>query len=603
MNPNHHLVLQTLSLLQQCKTLDHLKRAHAHALKSGAAADPIVAGELLLRSLPAFRRMRRRSLPPDSFTFAFLSKAAANARSLSVGSQVHSLALRHGLDRHLFVATTIVSMYAECGRLGRALKVFEEMPHRNVVAWNAAVTACFRAGDVRLARKLFGEMPWRNSTSWNVMLAGHMKAGEVDFARRLFSSAPHKDAVSWSTMIAGFAAHGAFDDAIGFFKELLREGCRPNEVSLTGILSACAQAGAFETGKTLHGHAEKTGFNSIIAVSNVLLDMYARCGSVDLARQVFDWEMGKKSVISWTSMIAALAMHGHGKKAIELFDEMEQNGTTPDGVTFISVLYACSHAGLVQQGHEIFHSMADNYGLEHSIEHYGCMVDLYGRAGLLDKAYEFVMRMPMKPNAVIWRTLLGACSIHGNVCLAEHATKQLSALDPNESSDYVLLSNIYAVAGKWKDVATVRRSMSAQRINKDPGWSSIEVDKVLYTFVANEELDGEKREAEKKLAEVMARIRMEGYVPEVAGVLHDIEEEEKKEAVWRHSEKLAVAFGMARTKGAEGVIKIVKNLRVCRDCHTVMKMISKVYKREIVVRDRSRFHTFREGSCSCRDYW
>ncbi|THU70392.1 hypothetical protein C4D60_Mb08t24500 [Musa balbisiana] len=236
------------------------------------------------------------------------------------------------------------------------------------------------------------------------------------------------------------------------------------------------------------------------------------------------------------------------------------------------------------------------------IEHYGCMVDLYGRAGLLDAAYDFVMRMPVEPNAIIWRTLLGACSIHGNIGLAELVKKKLSELEPRDSGDYVLLSNIYAVAGKWKDVANIRRSMNDESVRKRPGWSSIEVDKVLYMFVANNECCSVKEEAYGKLMEILSRLRKEGYIPEVTSVLHDIEEEEKEDAIAQHSEKLAVAFGMARMSMGS-VIMIVKNLRICRDCHLVMKLISKVYKREIVVRDRSRFHSFREGFCSCRDYW
>jgi len=434
------------------------------------------------------------------------------------------------------------------------------------------------------------------------MLAGYTKAGELESARRLFFEMPQRDAVSWSTVIVGFTSNGHFDDACSFFRDLLTEGLKPNEATLTGILSACAQSGAFENGKILHGYIAKAGLTSIVAVTNALLDMYSRCGSIEMAHQVFIQEMSKRNVVSWTSMIAAFAMYGYGEKAIKLFREMEEFGTKPDGITFISVLYACSHAGLIDQGNDFFHRMEDDYRISPSIEHYGCMVDLYGRAGLLEEAYEFTIRMPIKPNDIIWRTLLGACSIHGNVKLAELVKQRLSELDPNDSSDYVLLSNIYAVAGKWKNVAEVRQSMSMQSIKKDPGWSSIEVDKVIYKFVASDESSRVGVEANKMLVEIMAKLRDEGYVAEVGSVLHDIEEEEKEGAIVRHSEKLAVAFGIARTSVGR-TIRIVKNLRFCRDCHTVMKMISKVYGREIVVRDRSRFHSFRDGFCSCRDYW
>ncbi|XP_020255511.1 pentatricopeptide repeat-containing protein At1g74630 isoform X2 [Asparagus officinalis] len=613
-----HQPLQCLSLLRGCKTLSHLKQVQPFVLKSGLDADPLVAGKIILvaaitltdesdhpnHSLLIFNQMRRHCLTPDSFSFAFLLKAAANCRTIHAGAQLHSLSIHHGLDAHLFVGTTLVSMYAECGCIASARKAFDKMPQPNVVAWNAVVTACFRSNDIKGGEDLFAVMPWRNQTSWNLMLAGYTKAGELESARRLFYEMPQHDPVSWSTMIVGFASNGHFDDACSFFRDLLREGLKPNEVSLTGILSACAQSGAFENGKILHGHIMKAGFSSIVAVTNALLDMYSRCGSIEMADQVFIQEMGKKNIISWTSMIAAFAMYGYGEEAIKLFSDMEEFGTKPDWITFISILYACSHAGLVDKGREFFHIMTHTYRLSPSIEHYGCMVDLYGRAGLLDEAYEFATRMPIEPNAIIWRTLLGACSIHGNVKLAELVKQRLSELDPNDAGDYVLLSNIYAVAGKWKDVAEVRGSMSKQSIKKDPGWSSIEVDKAVYKFVAGG--DGSSRigvEANKKLVEIMEKLKDEGYMPGVGSVLHDIEDEEKEGAIVRHSEKLAVAFGIARTGGVGKTIRIVKNLRVCRDCHVVMKMISKVYGREIIVRDRSRFHSFRAGSCSCGDYW
>lgn len=497
----------------------------------------------------------------------------------------------------------MISTYAECGRVDCAAKVFDEMFEPNVVAWNAMLTAFLRCGDVKDAERTFRLMPCKNLTSWNVMLAGCMKSGELEVARKLFVDMPVKDDVSWSSMIIGFAHNGCFDEAFGFFRELQRVGIRPNEVSLTGVLSACAQAGAFEFGKILHAYIQKSGLLWIVTVNNALLDTYSKCGNVAMARSVFDGMPGKKSIVTWTSMMAGLAMQGYGKEAIQLFDEMERSGIRPDGITFILLLYACSHAGLIEEGCRYFFKMKEIYGIEPAIEHYGCMVDLYGRAGQLQDACEFITRMPVSPNAIIWRTLLGACSMHGHVQLAKQVKERLSELDPDNSSDHVLLSNTYAVAGKWKDVAAVRRSMSHQRLKKTPGWSMVEVDKIVYSFFAGQKQNKITEEAYEKLEEIMLKLAIEGgYVPEVGNVLHDVEEEEKEDALSKHSEKLAVAFGMSRwCKGR--IIRIVKNLRICRDCHVVMKLISKIYGLEIVVRDRSRFHSFKGGSCSCRDYW
>ena len=258
--------------------------------------------------------------------------------------------MKHGLDTHLFVGTTLVSLYAECGGVEFARKVFDEMPERNVVAWNAMVTGFFRGGDVKGAEGMFGLMPVRDLNSWNVMLAGYVKAGEVEVAEKFFLKIPDKDGVSWSTMIVGFAQNCCFDEAFGYFREMQRIGMRPNEVSLTGVLSACSQAGAFEFAKILHAFLEKSGFVWISSVNNALLDTYSRCGNVCMARLVFERMPGEKSVISWTSMIAGLAMQGYAEKAVALFREMEASGLRPDAISFISILYACSHAGLTEEG-------------------------------------------------------------------------------------------------------------------------------------------------------------------------------------------------------------------------------------------------------------
>lgn len=508
-----------------------------------------------------------------------------------------------GLDTHIFVGTTLISMYAECGCVEFARKVFDEIPDPNIVTWNALLTAFFRRGDVEGAERVFDLMPAKSLASYNLMLGGYAKLGEFGLARKVFEEMPMKDEISWSTMIVGFAQHGCFYEAFAYFRRSHEVGMRPNEVSLTGVLSACAQAGALEFAKILHGFLEKVGLLWITPVNNALMDTYSKCGNVDMARLVFQRMPGKKSIVSWTTLIVGLAMQGYGEEALALFHEMEKSGLRPDGIVLVAVLYACSHAGLVEKGSEIFEKMSQVYGIKPEIEHYGCMVDLYGRAGQLSKACDFVSQMPIPPNDIIWRTLLGACSFHGNVQLAEQVKRKLSELDPNNSSDHVLLSNIYAVAGQWKDAAAVRRSMVELKLKKTPGWSMIEVDKMMYSFIAGVRQDDVTKEAYEKLNEIMVRLKVEGgYTPEVVNVVHDVEEEEKEGAVVAHSEKLAVAFGMARLGEASNV-RIVKNLRVCKDCHNVMKLISKVYGMEISLRDRSRFHTFKNGSCSCRDYW
>ncbi|KAM7252790.1 hypothetical protein ACFE04_008658 [Oxalis oulophora] len=649
MSSSHtHQHLRTL-LTNNCTTLKSAHQLHAHFIKTSLDIDPEFTGNLLLRcattisdslhyaynlflhclnpnvfmyntlirglsdsdtpniALQLFVQMRDRipSQHPDSFSFTFVLKAAASWKCFNVGRQLHCQALKYALDDHLYVGTTLISMYGECECLDSARNVFHEMYQPNVAAQNAVVTACLRSGNVIEAGKMFDLVPFKNITTWNVMLAGYMKAGEVKLAKKMFFDMPVKDNVSWSSMIAGCAQNGCFNDAFNFFRELLRVGLRPNDVSLTGVLSACAQAGEFEIGRSLHGFMEKSGLNWMIAVNNVLIDAYSRCGNVDMAWLVFERMPIKNCIVSWTSIIGGFAMHGHGEKALRLFNKMESFGIKPDRIIFVSILYACSHAGMVAQGYKYFLKMKDLYGIEPIMEHYGCVVDLYGRAGKLQEAYKFIRQMPIPPNEIIWRTLLGACGIHGNVKLAEVVKERLSELDPDDSGDYVLLSNVYATARKWRDVVSVRRTMAEQRIKKTPGWSRVEVDRTMYSFVAGGKQGKFTREASEKLKEIILKLRVEGgHVAEIGSVLHDIEEEEKEDSVSTHSEKLALAFGISRLREAEGKsLRIFKNLRICWDCHTMMKLVSKVYGLEIVLRDRSRFHVFKTGGCSCKDYW
>ncbi|EPS64459.1 hypothetical protein M569_10321 [Genlisea aurea] len=503
------------SCLKRCRTVKCLQQFHAGIVKIGLDSDRFVAGMLMLTSAVElsggmdyarllFRRfsapdafmynalirgfadsdrpetsvsvysdMLRAAAAVDSFSLAFALKAAANSMCLKSGLQLHGQALARGLDAHIFVGTTLVSMYGECDRLEYADKVFDEIPDPNVVTWNAKVTAHLRYGDVKGAEKAFNSIPFKNLTSYNLMLSGYSKLGEIGLARRLFDQMPSRDDVSWSTMISGLVQNGYFGVAFGCFRELLRVDMRPNEVTLTGLLSACAQSGALEFSETLHCFIQKFGLFWITTVNNALIDAYSKCGRVDMARLVFDTMVAKKNILSYTSLIVGLAVQGHAQEALKLFAEMESSGIQPDGVVFIALLYACSHSGFIEQGRDIFDRMTGVYDIRPEIEHYGCMVDLYGRTGQLWKAYEFISGMPIAPTPVIWRTLLGACSFHGDVNLAELVEKRLAEMDRSSSEtagDHVLMSNIYATEGKWDAVAAARKSMS----KTPPAWSMVE---------------------------------------------------------------------------------------------------------------------------------
>lgn len=320
-----------------------------------------------------------------------------------------------------------------------------------------------------------------------------------------------------------------------------------------------------------------------------------------MAWDVFE-KMEKKEVFTWNAMICGLGMHGRAEDAIELFFKMQKQKFRPNGITLLGVLSACAHSGMVDEGLRIFNSMEEVYGIEPGMEHYGCVVDLLGRAGLLGEAEEVMYSMPMEPSAAVWGALLGACRKHGDVELGERVGKILLELEPQNSGRYALLSNIYARAGRWDDVANVRKLMKERGVKTSTGISMIDFDGVVHEFKMGDGSHPQMKNIYLMLKNMIKRLKMEGYSPNTSQVLFDIEEEEKEAELQYHSEKLAIAFGLINTKPGT-TIHVVKNLRMCEDCHSAFKLISQVYDREIIVRDRARYHHFKTGTCSCKDFW
>lgn len=343
------------------------------------------------------------------------------------------------------------------------------------------------------------------------------------------------------------------------------------------------------------------GFEDNVFVGTSLIDMYCKCGRVEMARKAFDCMKGK-NVKSWTAMVAGYGMHGRAREALDVFYDMIGVGVKPSYVTFVSVLAACSHAGLLEEGWHWFNKMTDQFGIEPGVEHYGCMVDLLARAGRLTEAYNLIKGMKVRPDFVVWGSLLGACRTHKNVELAEICARNLFELDPENCGYYVLLSNLYADAGRWDDMERLRISMKNRKLVKTPGFSLVELRGRVHVFLVGDREHPQHKEVYKYLDELSVKLQEAGYVPNMASVLHDVDEEEKEMALRVHSEKLAVAFGIMNSVPGS-TIQVIKNLRVCSDCHTVIKLTSKIVNREIVVRDSKRFHHFKDGLCSCGDYW
>lgn len=496
--------------------------------------------------------------------------ACGRAGNLSYGKVIHELIIENNVVVDTHLQSALVTMYASCGCMDMASELFDKMWPKNLVVATA-------------------------------MVSGYSRIGRIKDARMIFDQMVEKDLVFWSAMISGYAESDQPLEALKLFKEMQVLGMKPDQVTMLSVISACANLGALDQAKWIRLYVDRNRFGGYLRVNNALIDMYAKCGSLERAREVFD-KMQRRNVISWTSMINAFAVHGDASNALSYFNQMKHENVEPNGVTFVGVLYACSHAGLVEEGKKIFALMTNEHSITLKHEHYGCMVDLFGRANLLREALELVETMPLAPNVVIWGSLMAACRVHGENELGEFAAKQLLQLEPDHDGALVLLSNIFAKERRWQDVGEVRKVMKQRRIFKERGCSRIEMNNEVHEFLMADRKHKQINQIYEKLDEVVSELKLAGYAPNTRSVLVDLEEEEKKEVVLWHSEKLALCYGLL--SGAKGsCIRIVKNLRVCEDCHAFIKLVSKVYGREIIVRDRTRFHHYKDGVCSCKDYW
>ncbi|CAK9144571.1 unnamed protein product [Ilex paraguariensis] len=454
----------------------------------------------------------------------------------------------------------------------------------------------------------------------NALMDMYSRMGKTDISRYIFDSMESRDIVSWNTMITGYVVCGSHEDALALLHDMQQlEGkndnyedeervpYRPNSISLMTILPGCASLAALAKGREIHAYAIRNALESDVAVGSALVDMYAKCGCLNLSRRVFDG-MPSKNVITWNVIIMSYGMHGRGKVALELFKNMVAEGAQggevkPNEVTFIAIFAACSHSGLVNDGRNLFHKMKDDHGIGPTADHYACVVDLLGQADYLEEAYQLVNEMPPDFDKVgAGSSFLGACRIHQNVELGEIAANNLLQLEPDVASHYVLLSNIYSSAGLWERAMEVRKNMKEMRVQKEPGCSWIEFGDVVHKFMAGDVSHPQSEQLHGFLESLSERLKKEGYVPDTSCVLHNVGEEEKENLLCGHSERLAIAFGILNTPPGT-TIRIAKNLRVCNDCHAATKFISKIMEREIIVRDVRRFHHFIDGTCSCGDYW
>ncbi|KAK6151282.1 hypothetical protein DH2020_013917 [Rehmannia glutinosa] len=577
-----------------------------------------------------------------------LLNECVNQKSLRGGQRVQAHMIKTHYHPPVYLRTRLIVLYLKCEVLSDARMVFDEMRERNVVSWTAMISGYTKSGFYSEALSLFVQMlrsgtpgvtgTYPNEFTFATVLTSctgahvfeygrqihslivkspfelhiyvgsslldlYAKAGNIHQARIIFDGLPERDVVSCTAMISGYAQLGFDNEALELFCTLQREGMASNYVTYASIVTAISGLAAFEYGKQVHGHVLRSELSFFIVLQNSLIDMYSKCGNLTYGRRVFE-KMPERTVISWNAMLAGYSKHGIGKTVVDLYNRMrEENKIKPDSATLLTVLSGCSHGAMENIGLKIFdETMAEKNGVDLSVEHYGCVVDLLGRAGQLERALRFIKEMPFEPNAAIWGSLLGACRVHKNVEVGKIAGDRLLEIEPENAGNYVILCNLYASEGKWDEVRKMRELMKEKTVLKEPGKSWIEFGRTVHTFYASDRLHPRKEEIFSKVRELSDRIKAAGYSPDLSSVLYDVDEEQKEKLLLGHSEKLALAFGMMNVSEAKP-IRIMKNLRICVDCHNFAKFVSKVYGREVFIRDKSRFHHIVNGMCLCGDYW
>lgn len=540
-----------------------------------------------------FKNMRKEKIPLDVVTWTAVIAGYAQRGCGQEALDVFRQMIFSGSEPN---CVTIISLLSACASLGACCQGMETHAY--------SLKNCLLSLDNH-----FGGDDGNDEDLMvhNALIDMYSKCRTFKAARLIFDSIPRKErnVVTWTVMIGGYAQYGDSNDALKLFSEMISEphAVAPNAFTISCILMACAHLSALRMGKQVHAYLVRQHRYeaSTYFVANCLIDMYSKCGDVDTARYVFDC-MPQRNAISWTSIMTGYGMHGRGNEALDIFDKMQKAGFLPDDISFLVVLYACSHSGMIDRGLDYFDSMSRDYGVAASAEHYASVIDLLARAGRLDKAWSMVKDMPMEPSAVVWVALLSACRVHSNVELAEYALNKLVEMNADNDGAYTLISNIYANAKRWKDVARIRNLMKNSGIKKRPGCSWVQGKKGTASFFVGDRSHPLSHQIYALLERLIDRIKSMGYVPETNFALHDVDDEEKNNLLAEHSEKLALAYGLLTTSPG-CPIRITKNLRVCGDCHSAFTYISKIVDHEIIVRDSSRFHHFKDGSCSCGGYW
>ncbi|XP_027913201.1 pentatricopeptide repeat-containing protein At5g65570 [Vigna unguiculata] len=578
---------------------------------------------------------------PDAYTFSAISKAFSHLGLLRHGQRAHGLAVVLGLEvQDVFVASALVDMYAKFDKMrdahlvfhrvlekdvvlftalivgyaqhgldGEALEVYEDMVNRGVkpneYTLACILISCGNLGDLVNGQLIHGlviksglESVVASQTS---LLTMYSRCHMVEDSIKVFNLLDYANQVTWTSFVVGLVQNGREETAVSIFREMIRCLIRPNPFTLSSIFQACSSLAMLEVGEQMHAITMKLGLDGNKYTGAALINLYGKCGNVENARYVFD-VLTELDVVAINSMIYAYAQNGFGHEALELFERMEILGLVPNGVTFISILLACNNAGLVEEGCRIFASIRNNHKIELTRDHFTCMIDLLGRSRRLEEAAMLIEEV-RNPDVVLWRTLLNTCKIHGEVEMAEKAMRKILEFAPEDGGTHILLTNLYASAGKWNQVIEMKSTIRDMKLKKSPAMSWVDIDREVHTFMAGDLSHPRAHEIFEMLHGLIEKVKILGYNPDTRFVLQDLDEEKKMSSLYYHSEKLAIAFALWKTIGRTTTIRIFKNLRVCGDCHSWIKFVSLLTGRYIIARDAKRFHHFKGGLCSCKDYW
>uniref|UniRef100_A0A7N0U3E0 DYW domain-containing protein n=1 Tax=Kalanchoe fedtschenkoi TaxID=63787 RepID=A0A7N0U3E0_KALFE len=557
------------------------------------------------QALELFKDMLWSGIEPSGVTISSALSACAKLKVLNKGKELHLYAVKMGVMRDVLVANSLIDMYSKCGDLEAARRIFDMVLKKDVYTWNSMIGGYIQAGYCGKAYDLFNKMQESdvkpNAVTWNVMISGYIQNGNEDQAMDLFEQMESfqikRDTASWNTLISGYLQIGQTNKALGVFRKMHNLNVAPNAITILSVLPAFDNLLSLSKVKEIHCYAFRKNLASEIPIRNSLIDTYAKAGDIVYSKSIFNI-MPQKDVISWNSLIGGYVLHGYPDLAIDLFNQLKKVGLKPNRGTFLNVIYACSKAKLVDEGKKIFASMSEDYQIIPSLEHYSAMVNLFGHSGRLREAMDFVERMPMEPDHVVLEALLTACRANSDYGLLVQTAERLLELEPGNSLVSNLLLQARIISGKSANTAKVRHLDKGAEINKPVGQCWIEAKNLVHSFGAGDW----QRPCADLLYSLVETIQDRGMSSNPLGAM-SIDEEEKEEICGVHSEKLAFAYALVGSPSVPRAIRIVKNIRMCGDCHRTAKLISRTYDVKIYLNDSKCFHRFENGKCSCGDYW